>query len=123
MNLGNFPKTPGGAGVPQSNRRSEPRYTFTATTEIEDPARSVKISGRVSEISRKGCYVDSLNTMPKGTILNLKILRDQGTFAARGEIIYVLDRFGMGIKFLDPPADQMIILDSWLADLPPVATG
>ena len=105
--------------APESPRehRTVPRYSFIATVDIIEPTADVCISGRVSEISRKGCYVDILNTLPKDTLVRIRVVRDQGTFDSAGKIIYVLDRMGMGVAFLDPPADQLQILDSWLIEL------
>jgi len=100
-----------------SERRTVPRYSFIASVEVVEPNSDVHISGRISEISRKGCYVDVLNTLPKGTPLQVRILRDQGTFETRGKIIYVQEGMGMGVAFVDPPADQLKILDSWLGEL------
>jgi hypothetical protein len=111
-------KSPNSSGksVPQ---RAVPRYTFVATTEIIDPASTVRLSGRISEISRQGCYVDTLNALPVGTLLNVLISRDQGIFVTRGKIIYVHEQMGMGVLFVDPSNDQLKILDSWLAELQP----
>jgi len=75
------------------------------------------MSGRISEISRKGCYLDILNTLPVDTALQLRITRDQGSFATMARIIYVQEGIGMGLAFVDPPQDQLQILDSWLAEL------
>jgi hypothetical protein len=107
---------PSGSGMPYSQQRRMPRYTFIATTELTDDASAVRLSGRVTEISRNGCYVDILNTLPVGTLLNMQILRDSGTFMTKGKIIYVHERIGMGVAFIDPPPDQLKILDSWLAE-------
>ena len=120
--MGSFPNPQIGGTTPNGAPRKELRYTFAATAEIVDSSSTVRLSGRVSEISRKGCYVESLNTLPVGTILNMQILRDQRTFTIRGRIIYVHEKFGMGVVFVDPPEDQLRILDGWLADLPPVVT-
>jgi PilZ domain len=98
-----------------------PRYAFVATTEITDSLSAMKLLGRVAEISRKGCSVDILNALPVGTLLDLRISREHGTFVTKGKTIYVQERIGMGVVFLDPPEDQLQILDSWLADLPPTA--
>jgi PilZ domain len=100
-----------------SERRLVPRYTFIAAAEIIEPASGVRMAGRISEISRKGCYVDLLNTLPTGTPVEVRISRDQGVFAATGKIIYSQDGMGMGVAFADVPADQLKILDSWLAEL------
>jgi hypothetical protein len=102
---------------PYSERRTVPRYTLIAAAEIVEPASGVRMAGRISEISRKGCYVDLLNTLPMGTPVRLRISRDQGAFACAGKIIYVQDGMGMGVAFDDLPANQLRTLDSWLAEL------
>lgn len=94
-----------------------PRYTCVATADLTDTANSVRLSGRVTEISRKGCYLDILNTLPVGTVVQLHVSRDRGAFVSLGKILYVQEGIGMGIAFLDPTDDQLKILDSWLADL------
>ena len=102
-----------------SERRRVPRYAFVATTELTEFGNETKWAGTVTEISRTGCYVDILNTLPAGTTLNVRISCDQGTFETRGKVLYVQDRMGMGVVFLDPAKEQLEILDSWLIKLPP----
>jgi len=102
---------------PYSERRTVPRYTLIAAAEILEPTSGVRMAGRISEISRKGCYVDLLNTLPMGTPVQLRISRDQGVFACAGKIIYVQDGMGMGVAFDDLPASQLTTLNSWLAEL------
>jgi hypothetical protein len=92
---------------------------FTASVDLTDAANAMHISGRVAEISRKGCYVDLLNAPPPGTLLKVLIYRDAGTFETNGKIVYIHERIGMGVAFLDTAEDQLKILDSWLAELPP----
>jgi len=102
---------------PYRERRTVPRYTLIAAAEILEPSSGVRMAGRISEISRKGCYVDLLNTLPMGTPVQLHISRDQGAFACAGKIIYVQDGMGMGVVFDDLPANQLQTLDSWLSEL------
>jgi len=102
---------------PFPKERTVPRYSLIATVEIIEPATDTHFSGRISEIGRRGCYVDILNTLPQGTLVHMMISRDKGTFMAAGKIIYVHDRMGMGILFTEVPADQMQVLDSWLVEL------
>ena len=111
------------AGVPArsepsaSERRAVPRYSLIATAEIIEPINDLRFSGRISEISRRGCYVDILNPLPRETPIQIRISRDLGTFACTGKVIYVQDGMGMGVAFLDIAEDQLKILDSWLAEL------
>jgi PilZ domain-containing protein len=111
------PGSPTGPGAPSRERRGVPRFSLIASVEIIEPVADVHISGRISEISRKGCYVDILNPLPEGTAIRLRISRDQGTFATKGKIIYVQQGMGMGVLFVEPSADQLKILDAWLAEL------
>ncbi len=104
-------------GPPYREQRTVPRYEFIATVEVVEPVSDVRLSGRVSEISRKGCYVDVLNTLPSGTRIRISITRDQGAFTTPAAIIYVQEGMGMGVAFVDPPPDQLKILDTWLAEL------
>lgn len=97
-------------------RRSVPRYPLIATVEVVETASETRLSGRISEISRKGCYVDVLNTLPTGTAVRLWISRDEGTFETPGKIIYAQPGMGMGVLFLDTPAPQVQILETWLAE-------
>lgn len=109
--------TPSNSASKVHERRSVPRFSLIAVAEIVEPASGVRISGRISEISRKGCYLDVLNALPVGTRLRLNISRDQGTFSAEAKIIYVQAGMGMGILFVEVAPDQMKVLDTWLAEL------
>ncbi len=102
---------------PHGERRTAPRYMFIATVDIVELGTNTRMSGRVSEISRFGCYVDILNALPKGTAIRIRIYNDSGSFESAGKIIYVQENMGMGVGFVDPPDDQMQILDRWLAEL------
>lgn len=103
-------------GGPYSERRASPRYTFIATAEIIEPQTDTHISGRISEISRRGCYVDILNTLPKDTAIRIRITTDNGSFECSGAIIYVQENVGMGVSFLNVTKGQQDVLDGWLRD-------
>ena len=100
-----------------ANKRTVPRYNLIATVAIVEPVSEMKIAGRISEISRKGCYVDVLNTLPVGTPIRLEVSRDKGDFKTAGTIIYVQESMGMGVAFADTSEEQLKILDSWLQEL------
>ncbi len=113
-----FPVSSSDSGSAYRSQRTVPRYSFVAVAEIIEAATQTCVMGRINEISSKGCYVDTLNPFPLGTVLNIVISRDQGSFATRGNVIYTHEGIGMGVAFLDPTDDQLKILDSWLAERP-----
>lgn len=102
---------------PYREKREVPRFTFIAHVDLTEPTTDTRISGRISELSRKGCFVDVLNTLPVGTPLRLVISRDLGTFETPARIIYVQEGMGMGVAFVSPAAEQLKILDSWLSEM------
>lgn len=106
-----------GSGPPYREKRSVPRYSLIASVEIVEPVSDAHMSGRISEISQKGCYLDILNTLPVGTKIRLIVTRDLGTFTTLGRIIYVQEGMGMGVAFLETSPDQLAVLDTWLAEL------
>ena len=101
-----------------AERRKAPRYRVVAIAELTDPGDAKMLSAKVTEVSRSGCFVDSPKTFPVGTSLKVIISRDQRTFVAKAEVIHVQEQIGMGVAFVDPPQDQLKVLDSWLAALP-----
>ncbi len=105
------------SGDAYREKREVPRFTFIASMVLTEADSDLHIPGRISEISRKGCYVDVLNTLPVGTKVRIEISRDQGAFTTPAQIIYVQEGIGMGIGFLSVPEPQLKILDSWLAEL------
>lgn len=115
--MGDSGGSPNDRGVSYGNRRSVPRFSLIAHTDVIEPVSSLRISGRISEVSLKGCYVDLLSTLPTQTEIEVRISRDQGTFTSPGKIIYTQEGMGMGVAFLNTPADQFKVLGAWLAEL------
>ena len=105
------------ASAPFKEHRSVPRYTLVAAAEITDSASGLRLTGRLSELSRKGCYVDIMTTLPKDTAVELVFSRDKGIFATPGRVIYAQDSMGMGFAFVDTDANQLKVLDDWLAEI------
>jgi hypothetical protein len=90
-----------------------------AIAELTDPEAAKLVSGNLTQISRNGCYVATPKTFAVGTPLKVIVSREERTFVARASVIHTQEQMGMGIAFLDPPEDQLRILDSWLAELSP----
>jgi PilZ domain len=115
--MGGFSGAPLNPAGPFREHREVPRYTLIASVELREPLTDTRIAGRISEISRKGCYVDVLITLPQGTLLDVRISRDQGVFESKGKIVYVHEGMGMGVAFVELAPEQLKILDSWLLEI------
>ena len=99
-----------------SVQRTVPRYSVLAVAELVETASTTCIVGKMTEVSRKGCYVNTPSTLPVNTFLRVVISRDGQTFITSGKIIYVHDGIGVGVLFVDSTEEQLEILESWLAE-------
>jgi hypothetical protein len=100
-----------------SKQRSVRRCPLVATAEVTELGSGTLLSARTSELGLGGCYVDALNPFPTGTMVGLRILRDQGVFETNAKVVYCDPRFGMGLAFTETTPDQRSILETWLAEI------
>ena len=104
---------------PETCRSRSHRYTFLGVAELLEAAGAICVRGRIDEISRRGCYVNTLNTLKVGTLLRVFISCDEEIFVAKTTVVYVHDQIGMGIAFDESTEDQVELLNSWLAEACP----
>ncbi len=100
-----------------TTRRAVKRCPLVASAEVVDLGSGTKLSARTSEIGLGGCYIDALNPFPDGTLVSLRILRDQGVFEAKGKVVYCHPSSGMGLAFTEMAHEHRLLLEDWLADI------
>lgn len=112
-----FPSGGSSAAGGYPNRRCTPRFPFIAEVEVTDSSSGAKLSARVSEIGLRGCYVDSLNPFPEGSLVHIRIHKDDGVFETPAKVIYIHPGLGMGICFQDSAPEQLPTLKKWITKL------
>src|SRR4029077_21098979 len=101
-----------------TKQRSVRRCPLDAVAELAELGAGVQLqSARTSEFGLEGCYIDTLNPLPEGMLVQLRIRRDSGVFETNAKVVYAQGRFGMGLAFTDMTSDQRAILEGWLAEL------
>jgi PilZ domain len=100
-----------------ANKRSVRRCALVASAEVTEVDSGARLSARTSEIGLGGCYVDALNPFPEGTVVALKILRDQGVFETSAKVVYCDATMGMGLAFTGMTPEQRTVLEEWLAEI------
>jgi hypothetical protein len=96
-------------------RRSVRRCPFVASAEVIDLESETRLSARISELAVGGCYVDMLNPFPEGTLVTLRILKDEGVFETKAKVAYTHASGGMGLTFTETAPSQRSLLEDWLA--------
>jgi hypothetical protein len=100
-----------------ANRRGAPRYPLTLVAEITEVSTGIQLHARTSDVSRTGCYVDTLKPFPKGAQVRLRLMSGKESFETNALVVYVSPGLGMGVRFQeDIPQKQLDILDRWLSE-------
>ena len=107
-----------------AKKRMHPRFPFTAEAEIT-LKDGTWLPAQLCELSRRGCYVDTLEPVPVGTEFLLSICDGMSNCELPGKVIYEhtgggLGIVGMGVLFGDMRAEQEAAIDSWMRS---VSTG
>jgi hypothetical protein len=100
-----------------AKQRSVRRCPFVASVEVTEVGSETLLSARTSELGLGGCYVDALNPFPEGTLVGLRIHRDQGIFETKAKVVYCDPSFGMGLAFTEMTPDQRSLLEAWLVEI------
>jgi len=97
-------------------RRSAPRYFRVLAAELVEMPRGARLFARTSDISRTGCYIDTMNPIQKGCQIRLRFTHHQEVFEAMARVVYVSYRLGMGVVFEAVAPEEVARLDRWLAE-------
>src|SRR5258708_16731099 len=82
-------KSPGPSAAPTgADRRIHPRYEFTAAVEVLAAESGARMETRVRDLSQQGCYVDTNNALPLGTVTDVRITKGAQLFEARARAGY-----------------------------------
>ena len=102
---------------PHNERRVHPRYSLSADAEIVESQSRMKMSARISDLSRLGCYAEMMSPFPLGAKVKMHIMKNKIPFLAEATVAYSAGGMGMGLKFsrLDP--QQALMLEKWINEL------
>src|SRR5208282_6580734 len=98
-------------------KRSCPRYPFSPEVEVVDVQSVMRLRARLADISRNGCYVDTINPFAKDSAVTLTITRDNLSFKTQAKVVYSNVGMGMGLLFTTAEPHQLQVLGKWLSEL------
>ena len=99
-----------------ADRRIHPRYEFIAAVEVVAAESGARIKTRVRDLSQQGCYVDTSDALPLGTVTDVRIAKGAELFEARARVVYSRATKGMGLMFTTIEPKQLRSLETWLAE-------
>jgi len=99
-----------------ADRRTHPRYAFTAVAEVHAAESGARRKTRVRDLSDQGCYLDTDNPLPLGTDTDVRITKGREPLEARARVVYNLPGKGMGLMFTAVEPSHLTTLASWIAE-------
>jgi hypothetical protein len=99
-----------------ADRRIHPRYEFTAAVEVLAAESGARIETRVRDLSQQGCYVDTSDALPLGTVTDVRIKKGAQLFEARARVVYSRATKGMGLVFTAIEPERLHTLETWLTE-------
>ena len=100
----------------EQTQRCEPRYPFIASAELLEENSGARMNSRISDLSLNGCYVDTINPLPDGTLVHLRIFAETHAFEAPARVIHSQAFLGMGVKFREVRPESAEVLRLWLPE-------
>lgn len=100
-----------------AERRSHLRFPFTASVEAIEPRSGTRISGRSTDLGLGGCYVDSLNPFAVGTLVKIRITKDEESFDTKAMVTFSQVGMGMGLCFVASEPQQSALFQRWVIAL------
>jgi hypothetical protein len=94
--------------------RGSLRYPFSAPAELTESTTAASTMALTSNLGSNGCFLDTSNPLPAGTIVSIQITYQGQVFAARGVVAHSHPKMGMGLKFIALESGCASILETWL---------
>ncbi|HYY72651.1 MAG TPA: PilZ domain-containing protein [Candidatus Bathyarchaeia archaeon] len=99
-----------------SDRRSDLRCSFQAPVELIDIRTGSRMLARISDLSMRGCYVDTLNPFPIDAAVRLRIQKGNEILDVTANVASRHTGSGMGMVFDTLTTAQRSVLESWLCE-------
>jgi hypothetical protein len=86
-------------------KRHDRRVTYPCEVECTG-AGATPLKPRISDLSARGAFIDSMMAAPVGTRFSVKFELPSGPIQLEAEVVHSMEHFGMGVRFLDVTPEQ-----------------
>ena len=87
-------------------RRQFARHPCRLEAQVRVEGDEVEMTGKITDISLGGCYVEMLSPLPVGTVIKVALSPGEGTLKLSGKVCSSQTGFGMGVAFTGMGAED-----------------
>jgi hypothetical protein len=102
-------------GQARTQQTRSSRLSFAAEVRATELDSGREIWGETANLSKGGCYVRTREPFCQGTLLVIEIRNHGVHFLTDARVAYTLESTGMGLSFVNVPANDLPILEHWLS--------
>jgi hypothetical protein len=100
----------------ETEYRESPRYPFHALAELTEATSAARTEAYTSNLGSNGCFLDTTNPLPAGTIVSIQITYQGQVFVAGSVVAHSHPNTGMGLQFIALESGCSSLLETWLAE-------
>jgi hypothetical protein len=100
-----------------AERRSHRRHPSSITTEVIEPRSRIRLTGRATDLSNGGCYVDTMSPFPVRTAVLIRLTSEGRSVQGKAQVVYENAGMGMGLAFVDLGPEQAACVQEWVREL------
>jgi hypothetical protein len=97
-----------------ADRRADLRHKVAGEAEVTDGNSGVGMLTRISDLSKRGCFLETSTPFPVNTITKIFIRKGTESFEADAKVVSAFSNTGMGLQFTNVDPVQRHILSAWL---------
>jgi hypothetical protein len=106
------------ARLAATERRTVTRHPFVAEAIVIDSQSKSRLQARCSDLSLQGCYVDTMNPLPYGSVTRVELRTVRGVLEAVATVNSSHVGMGMGLCFQNLTPGQTATLVDWIGTEP-----
>ena len=100
-----------------TDKRASKRVSYPCEVECSSVGVGINpLSPRISDLSATGAFIDSMVTLPEGTLVKLQFSLPSLVVNCNGVVMHEMPQFGMGVRFVDLTAEQQAALAEVVKD-------
>lgn len=100
------------------DKRIAPRASYPCDLVCKAVGVPNPMNPRISDLSVTGAFIDTMNPAPAGTRLSLHFTVGGHDVKVEAEVAHAMDRFGMGVRFLEISEDDRELIETIVIGLP-----
>ena len=94
------------------DKRGNKRVSFPCEVECSGVGVGMSpLNPRISDISLTGAFIDSMVTLPEGTMVRLKFSLPSLVVSCMGVVMHEMPQFGMGVRFVELTPEQQAAIE------------